>query len=61
MSRLMKLLYLPVGLPARIGMLPRRWFEHGLACLAQRPLLEEGAMVYGAITAQRGCQDEVGG
>lgn len=53
MSRLMKVLYLPVGLPARIGVLPRRWFEHGLACLAQRPLLEEGAMVYGAISAQR--------
>lgn len=53
MDRLMRLLYLPVGLPARLGLLPRRWYVHGQACFAQRVLFEEGTMVYGAVIGRR--------
>ena len=53
MYRLAQLCYVPVGLPARAGLLPRRWYEHGMACFAQRRLLAGGGMVYGCLVATK--------
>ncbi len=51
LKRLARALYLPVGVPARFGLLPTSWYRHGLACLSQHALFGDRSLIYGSVVA----------
>ena len=40
-----------VAVPYALGLVPRLWIDHGLACVSQRRLLQSGALAYCVVAA----------
>ena len=45
--------WLTLGAVTKANWLPRRWYDHGMACLSQRRLFQKGALTYGVFCGRR--------